>query len=79
MARRENGEGILRKEKYRAKEDNMNTITTNTKALQIADAFEALPEEIQNYLYPVVKAVAEGRATVQDLIAKLEKLENMIA
>ena len=59
----------------------MNTITTNTntKALQIADAFEALPEEIQNYLYPVVKAVAEGRATVQDLIAKLEKLENMIA
>lgn len=52
----------------------MNTITTNTKALQIVNAFEALPEEAQDYLYPVFEAIAEGRATKQDLLVALKNL-----
>lgn len=52
----------------------MNTITTNTKALQIVNAFEALPEEAQNHLYPIIEAIAEGRATKQDLLAALENM-----
>ena len=52
----------------------MNTITTNNKARQIVNAYEALPEEMQKKIYPLFEALAEGRATKQDLLAALENM-----
>ena len=56
------------------KRERKKNKTQSTKAFQIVDAFNALPEAAQENLYPLFEAFAEGRATKQDLIAELNTL-----
>lgn len=50
----------------------MTNCAEELKVIQIVEAYNALPKKAQEYIYPLFKAIAEGRATKEDLLAELE-------